>query len=300
MTETATAPKQRPYSSIGDKSLAIASTDPRMVRWGINPGSRDCNPPIRDTGISPLPVGHPFPITTFKKQIENCTTDENAPRTLDVTVPAEEAETAIALYLRGLGFKTFMHGEIDEDKMALYKEALLPSLAEINVKCPQTDEMDLGNRDYCPQCAYDFLVSEDCKARIGEFAKQKDTNFDAREASILRDTFISAYAEYLLTAREQWNGIVRDYETGLQTQIASQQHAVRKNIHEVKPADKQLKLVREFTEAQGQNQNENTMAILSYLEEQSAKRDQQMMAFMAGLLEKVNPPAAEETKKGGK
>lgn len=298
-TQAAAEPrKQRKYSFIGDKSMSISKEDPRMIRWGINPGSFDCNPPMLDTGVSPIPVGAPFPITTFRKQIENCTTDENAPRTLEVEVSAAEAQSHIELYLKNLGFRTFAVGETDEDLMELYGSVLLPSLAEIGVKCPMTDEQDLGERDYCPQCLYEFLVSDACVERIAEKVKQHKDYLDGFEAEALRQTFIAAYAEFILTSRTIWNGIVRDYETGQQTQIAAQQHQLRKAIHEVKPADKQLKLVEQFTQAQGQNANENTMAMLAYLEEQQAKRDQQMMAFMAGLMEKIGAP--KEEKKSGK
>ena len=65
-------------SHIGNLSETRPDVDPRLVRWGYNPGQRNIPNNPRETGVreSFIPVGKFFAHTTFQTPRENCTTDE--------------------------------------------------------------------------------------------------------------------------------------------------------------------------------------------------------------------------------
>lgn len=298
---------------IGNTPFLSPETDPNAVRWAFNPVSSNVFANPRQLGFGgSVPYFEPFALISFQLPIENCTTDENAPRSITSTITAQEVELTLWEMFKNRGFVVFSKGELNERKMKAVGRALTPPLKELGIVCPMTDELDLGDREHCPMCHYEYLVSDECRARIPEQAKL--IGLSAKELEDFRALFAKSVAEYIKSAREEWRQIRADIEGGKQLPLVSDlQHAIRKGIHEVKPEDKQLELAAQFAKAQGDSQNEGLAAVLQVLQEQNQQNQQNMMQFMATILQEFKngnaavaqpetpaAPATEEKKKGSK
>lgn len=179
---------------------------------------------------------------------------------------------------QGLRFGFF--GDEDTAKMEVVSTTLLPTLPRIREiaqslqmpcpiahKCPSEDVTDFADRETCPTCWNEWLASDVCKAYIQHIATEgRDvavTDIATNQTEIRR--VIPALSE-LLTAhslvteslkrglkmmQSTWAEISKEMEEGNRKGVDDHQNNIRKDVHADKPAEAQLRQVREYAKAVG-------------------------------------------------
>lgn len=177
---------------------------------------------------------------------------------------------------QGLRFGFF--GDEDTAKMEVVSTTLLPTLPRIREiaqslqmpcpiahKCPSEDVTDFADRETCPTCWNEWLASDVCKAYIQHIATEgRDvavTDIATNQTEIRR--VIPALSE-LLTAhslvteslkrglkmmQSTWAEISKEMEEGNRKGVDDHQNNIRKDVHADKPAEAQLRQVREYAKA---------------------------------------------------
>lgn len=260
--------------------------DPRMVRWGYNPGVRSTTLPPRETGLKDLfiPIGKFIAHTSFKTPQENCTLDEYKPKEYYVDVTAADAQMSFERSLgkdastgRDWGYRSFGYGESDAVKMAAINQILLPTLQQIRSmfgndvigNCDGEDEMDLGNdRTHCSSCHLEWIKSEACKVLIQDAVatgrtinvrtpngvRAVEVKFSLDQVEETRKVVQLGLELYKRQAHKDWSTVLNEHENGLRDQIQDAEHFLRKDLHQPRPQNKDAALIAKVIEAQGRPQ----------------------------------------------
>ena len=260
--------------------------NPRAPRWGFNPMLRYQVVPFMETGQSVVPYAQWFPIRNFTRMQENHTTDETKPRELRVEVTAAEALASLRERLNGTGAQSqanwgFVWGfmdEFDAAKMAVISATLVPTLSEIrsiaqelgvpspiSQKCEGTDDLDIDVREHCPTCWLQWLRSEACTTymnrvaasgrEVGERAEDGSVSYRSVEVPIrdletARSLMTEGFRVGLQQLSKQWGEIATEYSNPAmgRKDITDHEHTYRKDLHQVRPQDRQTQLVAEFAQ----------------------------------------------------
>lgn len=263
--------------------------DPRLIRWGYNPGVRSTQISPLQTGLKELfiPIGKFIPHQTFPKPLENCTLDEYKPKEYNVDVLAAEVQANFERVLgqdvtsdRHWGYQSFGYGEKNAVKVKAMEQILLPTLQEIREMfgkespiadhCKGEDEMDLGDeRNHCASCHLEWIKSDAVKFLIVEAAQTgKKLNvrrpdgvvvpmsvaFTVDELESLRATVQLGLELYKRQAHKDWSKLLNEHENGLRDQIQEAEHFLRKDLHEPRPQNKDAALVERMIDAQARSQ----------------------------------------------
>ena len=192
MSEQQNAAKAAPIdideSFFGQLQQANPDNDPRVVRWGYNPGVRGLTLNPRETGIREpyIPVGKFLAHTTFQTPEENCTLDEYKEKEYLVDVTAADSQRKFETALGEWGYRSFFYGEIDVVKVVAINQVLLPTLSEIrelfgdhapiDAVCKGEDELDFGvGRSHCATCHLKWIKSDACRVLMQEAVENGKT-----------------------------------------------------------------------------------------------------------------------------
>lgn len=267
---------------------AIQSNDPYKVRWGFNGVVREKFLNARETGIGILPFAKFFPITSFNTVKEFHTTDDTQPKESMVTIPAAAAELELVRNLAGqnetikvpdLGLKIGFYDEEDTAKLAVINSTL-PTLSQIRKicaengwenpigeYCPSEDEFDRDGRETCPSCWLEWLLSDAYAQYCTKVSKEgvpvKEFNpeiqqyshrlvkVSVRDFETARDIMTDSVQTGLIALKRTWQGILKDVENekGVQQDILEYQHGIRKDVHGIKPTDRQAVMVERSAQA---------------------------------------------------
>lgn len=231
------------------------------------------------------------------------------------------------------GFRTDFYGEMDAAKMLVISKTLLPSLPEIRriaesfdmpspigSKCDGQDNMDVGERQSCPTCWSQWIDSDVCSKHIeattlnGVPVRERNAQTQEIEDRIVRPSvleFTTAREAVRLSLQiglaalaQEWMTISTELERGERKDANFYQHGMRKDLHEGKPQDRQISLMREFGKASGGGGNGEMAPVLTMLAQSQAQMAQsqaqtnQILAAIAqqqGIAvpqQQVPPPAA--------
>lgn len=263
--------------------------DPRMVRWGYNPGLRSTMLPPRETGlkISFIPIGQFIAHTTFSTPQENCTLDEYKAKEFLVEVTAAEAQATFQRALsadptsgRDWGYQSFGYGESDAVKVAGMNQILIPKLSEIRAifgehspirpECKGEDEMDLGDeRTHCASCHLEWIKSAACKALMrdavqnGRVLPVRTPDGGVREVSVrftfdelegVRKVVQLGLELYKRQAHADWSEVLNEHQNGTRDKIQDAEHFLRKDLHLPRPQNKDVALIEKVIDAQNRQQ----------------------------------------------
>lgn len=173
-------------------------------------------------------------------------------------------------------------GEKDAAKMKVISDTLLPSLprireiaknlampSPIDAVCLGQDDLDFGERQTCPTCwlqwassglCGEYIQSVAASGRLVEDADGKQwtvtPTFEELEAG--RRATLTALQTGIQHQQTQWRIIVGELEKGTRNDLdeGGYQHTIRKDIHQTKPQDRQLKLLKEVASASGGGNDE--------------------------------------------
>lgn len=200
------------------------------------------------------------------------------------------------------GINFGFRGETDSSKMQALSAVILPKLARIreiaqeyNVEnpigdvCPSTDAILGVNRDECPSCWAKWIDSDAFRAytkavlargiNVEEYDPKTRTSelrlitFSPNDVSNATHMATAALSTALATLRREWGILLaeldgKDSRKGLDVA----QHRMREDLHAPKPADKQVEMIRQMTEAnRGGGDNSELMRML--IESQNQTRD---------------------------
>jgi hypothetical protein len=268
---------------IVDKELAKFDVDPRLIRWGYNPGLRGLHKPTHRTGQqqSEIPVGEFFPLALFSSPREYFTIDENKDRETVGTTTAHEAELEILESLKDWGYQRMLIGVNDVALVKVINKAVLPTISEIldlfpdgplKGPCKATDELDLDmTREQCATCHLEWLKSEECELYLEAVAAQgsnvrilvqkidgtvaiEDVFVEPKLEQLLevRDICKKGLALYIRKASESWSQTVSEIEDKLRNKVAGDEHFYRKDLHKRTPDAKGLDVVDRMGEVIGE------------------------------------------------
>ena len=257
-------------------------TDPRVVRWGFNPGLRGVHIDPRRTGLSDslIPVGKLFPHRSFQTPQEFCTIDEYKEKEHIVVVTSEDAEREVRETLQKAGYMSCLLGLTNAAVAAVISQIVLPSLSDIRAladrfdgfvspianECPAADEMDYGEpREQCATCHLAWLRSDEClqyldfAARTGVSVKLWHENEQRFEATTIhplieqmmefQKTAVAGIELYIKYAAREWGNTVAEVDNNIRIKINEVEHFLRKDLHRDAPKDKDVALARKFGEA---------------------------------------------------
>lgn len=257
--------------------------DPRLVRWGYNPGLRGVTLPTTQTGFqqAQVPVGELIPHRTFQTPRENCTIDEYKPREELITVLAEQSERFVMDALGDSGYRTVLFGVTDRALAKVIEKSVLPTLAEIREifaelgpegspvpqQCPAEDEYDYGTpRSHCATCHLQWLKSAECLAYLQTVSEegmkvriaQADGPIEVKtirpalvQLEEVRATFQDGIEAYIKSASRVWSTTIAEIKNEIRQQINDEEHFLRKDLHKLAPDEKELALVRELAAGVG-------------------------------------------------
>lgn len=261
----------------GQMQQAKPDSDPRVVRWGYNPGLRGLTLNPRETGIREafVPVGKFFAHTTFQTPRENCTLDEYKEKEYLVDVTAADSEETARVALGVWGYQSFFYGEVDIVKVAAINQVLIPTLQEIRLlfdedspieaKCKGEDEMDLGvGRSHCATCHLQWITSEACDLLISEavangravVVREQDGTLSERKVKLNLDMVTAARRHvqagletYIQKASKDWSTTISEIENKKRDQIQDAEHFLRKDLHQIKPQNMAIEMVERVSQA---------------------------------------------------
>jgi hypothetical protein len=224
---------------------SMTEANPEVPRWIYNPGVSGVHVNARETGIiqEHVPHGVPIRLNSFDIMIENHTMEENEPLEKIKRISAKDAADAIKSKLEGKGFVEFWAGQINPEEMLKYWAAVHPRLADVGIVCPFNEE-DLDPRQICPTCLYEWLTEQsDCTHTFEKnLAKHSFNGVKKEVAEDLRKILIGSLREYIQTGHNEWSALAAEYfsEDGKMKKFATAHHELRKNIHVMRPQDREL------------------------------------------------------------
>lgn len=195
-------------------------------------------------------------------------------------------------------------GETDTAKMKVISETLLPTLPrirelaeELQIACPieamcaGQDDLDFSERMSCPTCWLGWVNSDLCTAYMDSVATNGREVFDV-DAPDTRWVVRPTVAEFdtarnltrnnlqvgLRYLQNEWRTIASEVEKGTRNGLdeGGYQHAIRKDVHEVKPQDRELRLIRETAKA---NMPGDNTAVLGRVVDVLDRMDQRLLAM---------------------
>lgn len=238
-----------------------------------------------NTSDSPyIPYGKFFPLVRFNTPEENHSIDEEQPKERMVTRTAQSAQIYLETMLAGKdefgnldarkpnhGLQIGFYGEKDTGKMAVISSTLLPSLSRIreicanqgwqcpiSVKCEGQDDVGVI-RETCATCWFQWIQSDACEAYIDIVATNGMTvlenGTDERlvtpshmELMRSREIVELSLQTGIAALQNEWGKMLGEMERKERRGFddAGYQHGIRKDIHAVKPQDRELAMVREY------------------------------------------------------
>jgi len=223
------------------------------------------------------------------------------------------------------GIQFGFRGVEDLAYMAVISATVLPTLQTIRAfakatgienpigeRCDGQDVGDFVERTACPTCWAAWIESDLCKAYLDTVIKNgmecseidgltkeatvrliKPTTTDLDRARLMaRDALHAGIA----AMQSSWLTIVDELEKGERRGIDQYQMEIRRDVHGVKPQDKQVAMVREFGRA---SQQANTSSDVSELLAQMAKsqlRTEQLLGEVLGKRSTGNMDVTAEAK----
>lgn len=209
-------------------------------------------------------------------------------------------------------------GEKDAAKMSVISATVLPTLprirqiaeefgftSPIDAVCAGQDDLDFGERQSCPTCWFKWIDSELCKAYIADIAANgrevyhpatpdqkwivRPSVIEFEQARALAETSLQTGLQYL---NNEWRIISGELEKGTRNDLdeGGYQHSIRKDIHQTKPQDRQLKLVQEVARANAGNGGGDNSEILAMLAKSSMETNALLRQIAGGT--PVPQPAA--------
>lgn len=199
-----------------------------------------------------------------------------------------------------MGIQFGFRGETDYAKMAVISATLLPPLPRIREfvaankledpigpSCEGQDAADFDDRTDCPACWSKWIRSDACSAYIahimatGMIVEEYDPatgETGGRVVAPTNEEFVQGRRMVELALRTSsesmrsiWSQLVIELEKGERKGIDKYQENLRKDVHGVKPADKQMAMMREFGKAsQAPAGGADVMAILAGLAQAQA------------------------------
>jgi hypothetical protein len=300
--------------------------NPRTARWGFNPALRGVHIPPTRTGLpeSNIPAGVFIPHRTFQTPQENCTIDEYKEREFLATVTAQESEDAVREALEKMGYQSLLYGVTDVSTVKVINKTVLPALSEIRelfaenspvkFKCDGEDELDYGEpREACASCHLDWLRSAACTAYLDQIADdgmtvRVRTDSGTRKVTVkpnraqledVRETVQKGLETYIKEASKQWAQTVSEIDNKKRDKLTDEEHFLRKDLHRLKPDQKELGMVREFAQSVAGNreapQADNSEVITLMREQLEEQR--KFNQIVAG---KLFGEETKESKKGAK
>lgn len=321
--------------SLAAESVSDFSVDPMTLRWGFNAAVREKLLDAQECGIPILPFAKWFPVENFRTRREFHSTDETQPREMEIVVPAGDAQRYLERHLAGknvnitvpdMGLQIGFAGERDAGKMAVISRVLMPSLpairricrehdlaSPIGAVCDGQDELDFDERETCPSCWANWLLSDQCAVyaeRVSEtgMAVREISNAtgaqvertvapSVTEFETARNLMIESVRRGIIALRDDWGRIAQELADGSRKEIKPYQHGIRKDLHESKPQDKQFALIRQFArEAQPQVQENGQNGALAKIVETQEQTTGVLAEIVNQLKELKGESAANKTK----
>lgn len=314
--------------------------DPMAIRWAFNATVREKLLEGSECNRAVLPYASWFEVQTFNTRRENHSTDDTQPREMVVTIPAakvqEYLESALAgknpnINVPNLGLQIGFVGEMDTAKMAVISATVLPDLPTIRAICRDLkvpspigevcegqDDLDFGERQTCPTCWLKWLES-DALAQYGSHIagagvpvieedaqgnrEQRLVYPEIKELELARDLMHDSLRIGLIALQTDWANISKELDDGARKDIKPYQHGIRKDLHQVKPQDKQLQIVKQYAQASAVPVNDvnaqvqlQTLQLLDRMDQRMAKLEeaQNKQAFAEKMA------AAKQAKKAEK
>lgn len=208
------------------------------------------------------------------------------------------------------GIQFGFRGDEDFSKMAVISATVIPKLQAIRTfaaasgvanpigdKCDAQEPGDFEERTTCPSCWVAWIDSDLCSAHIAAVAKngmncaerhpitgeieQRLVRPSIEEFEIARAMVKRALHTGLAANRQIWKTLVEEQEKGERRGLDTYQHNMRRDVHGVKPEDKQVAMVREFGRAsKSDGGNSRTDEILAMMAESQAKTNDLLMAVL--------------------
>lgn len=268
---------------------SITGDDPNEIRWGFQAIIRNKGLQFHECGKSSLKFAEFDPIQSFAVPEEIHTMDENMPREQRVQHTALEAQYALTAQFAGtdhrgnrdaqkpdMGFRVGFLGEKDPAKMKVLSERLLPSLPRIHeiaamyempspieAVCPGQD--DIGEtRLSCATCWQQWIVSDLAQRYILDAAVADHqvyyedapddivtVRISQAEAQKALDMAIDSLQTSVPYLQNQWRTIVAEFEKGIRKDLDENnfQHSIRKDLHQAKPEDRQIRMLQAATQS---------------------------------------------------
>lgn len=331
--DTAVAQKEAPIIDIEESVFGHLTEerphdDPRVVRWGYNPGLRFVALNPRETGLREpfVPIGKFLAHTTFQTPRENCTLDEYKVKEYLVDVTAADSQSVFERAFREWGYQSFFYGETDAVKLAVINETLLPTLSEIrslfgdespiDEKCKGEDEMDLGSpRSHCATCHLQWINSKAADVLIDDVIRQGRTRTVRKNDGQLEQVTVSVTAAEFETARTcvrtgleiyirkattDWSKTLTELENKKRDQIQEEEHYLRKDLHLISPMKREIEVIERMAQAQMKvNKSSSSPDVLEMLAENQrsmaemmAKGQERTDQLLAAILtQKPNNPS---------
>lgn len=231
---------------------------------------------------------------------------------LEEALAGKDEFGSIDVRKKNWGCQIGFFGEMDADKMAVVSKVLLPSLPEIRTICKEygltcpialvcegQDATDFDDRETCATCWLHWIRSDAC-ASYAEIVSEEGRNVysldnpneqrlvrpSIHDFETARNSTIVSLQVGISTLQTEWGNIVAEIDKGERKGFdeAGEQQSMRKDLHQVKPADKQLQMVREYGKAAGGGGND---ALL----EQLVKSQIQMSQALASIVGSPMEPA---------
>lgn len=263
--------------------------DPLQIRWYLNVADREQILEGFRFGFTHLQYGRWGQVQVFSVPEEIHSTDEGLPKEQLVMHSAFDVQQRLEERFSGKdhqgnadpkktdkGLRVAFFGERDTAKMAVISDTILPNLTRIREiaeelgetspignRCEAEDDLDFAPRESCPTCWAKWITSPLCHQYMEKIAltgrEVEDTQNSERWT--VKPSIEEFRAAHTLTAdslqnsvkylQNTWGTIAREIETGKRDGLDENgfQHSIRKDVHQTKPQDRQLKLIQEVAAA---------------------------------------------------
>jgi hypothetical protein len=309
--------------------------DPRLPRWGYNPGLKGCHIPSTRTGlkVDEIPVGKFIPFRSFPSKRENFTLDIYAAREVEFTVHAHAAELEVKIPLDAAGYQGLFFGITDIALVRTIEKTVLPTLPEIRTMfgadspvgqfCKGEDALDGGeSRDYCATCHLAWIKSDACTAFIAEVTANgmsvSAAGFESRIVKPSAEMFFEArravqsgLEKYIKFAAEQWATVVGEFKDKKRSQLHRGEHLMRKDLHEYEPDRSDVRLVDRLADGLTRpaqipapaGVDPTMLAFMERSEQRAAEAEARTLEILSKLADKIAPapevtPPRSKTKQG--
>lgn len=243
----------------------------------------------------------------------------DAQRYLEEMLAAKDAHGFESNQYPDWGFRVGFYDERDGAKMQAITETLLPTVSQMREfsealemkspvsKCAGQDAFEpKGDREQCPSCWQKWILSDVCTKQI-ERAVNSGVNVPVRDSATQEITMVNvrpsaaefAEARAITTTAigtgisalsEVWANVVSELERGDRKIITDYVHGIRKDLHEAKPQDKTVALMRDMASANAPANNDALLASMA----ETQKMTLQLLAQMAGnKVEAATTPPTE-------